>query len=240
MSKLSCLLGSHQWNGCKCTDCDKTRDKDHDWSKDCSRCQKCNAIRDESYHDWSKDCCRCYKCRAVRDESFHDWSKNCERCAKCKETRDVGHRWSKNKKYCLDCGIQHAYCKFRKLHLEGETVYQICVECGREQKWSPKVKPSNIPGRKIFVPDYSSLVLDESYIQKKDRDLDIPEDTIVLPYNHWDCPICGNHFSNCGSSGAISKFTHVPKGGAPTGGFFWWKLVEHCNRIFLISNSGNY
>jgi hypothetical protein len=250
-----CQLGSHQWDGCKCTECGKTRDKDHDWSmNDCNRCFKCGKTRADSHnwvgctcevcgklrdeaHDWKG--CKCKKCGKVRDQE-HDWSKDCERCANCGQTREVGHRWSDDKKYCLSCGIQHPYCKFKKLRLDGNNIYQICEECGREQLWSPKIEASKTPGCKIFIPDYSRLKLDESYIQKKDRAIQIPEDTIVLPFDNWMCPVCGNHFSDCGSSGAISKFICVPKGGAPTGGYFWWKIVQHCNRNYLISNRGNY
>jgi len=53
------------WVGCRCTQCNKTRDEQHDWSKDCEKCSKCGKIRVE-YHVWNG--CECSKCRKIRDE----------------------------------------------------------------------------------------------------------------------------------------------------------------------------
>lgn len=42
---FKCTFGMHDWDGCKCTSCGKTRDEVHDWSKDCEKCSKCGAMR---------------------------------------------------------------------------------------------------------------------------------------------------------------------------------------------------
>ncbi len=43
---FKCKIGLHSWNGCKCSDCEKTRDEQHDWSNDCEKCSKCGKTRD--------------------------------------------------------------------------------------------------------------------------------------------------------------------------------------------------
>jgi hypothetical protein len=42
---VSCTLGLHNWNGCKCIKCGKVRDEGHDWGKDCKKCERCGATR---------------------------------------------------------------------------------------------------------------------------------------------------------------------------------------------------
>ncbi len=81
MSKIKCLFGNHQWEGCKCMSCGQVRDSQHLWSK----CK----------------CALCGKVRAVK-ESEHDWS-GCK-CSLCGETRDWGHEWGDAK--CLKCGAR--------------------------------------------------------------------------------------------------------------------------------------
>lgn len=76
---LSCLIGFHQWNGCICSKCQRSRDEGHDWSKDCEKCSQCGATR-QNVHQW--DGCKCSKCGKTRDEG-HDWSNNNGKCSKC-------------------------------------------------------------------------------------------------------------------------------------------------------------
>lgn len=38
---ISCAVGFHKWDGCKCSVCAKTRDQGHDCSKDCEKCARC-------------------------------------------------------------------------------------------------------------------------------------------------------------------------------------------------------
>jgi uncharacterized protein (TIGR02145 family) len=97
---LKCKIGFHTWKGCKCNDCGKIRDVQHDWSKDCEKCSKCGKI--ESHHDWSKDCEKCSKCGKI--ESHHDWSKDCEKCSKCSATREKQHDWTQDCEKCCKCG----------------------------------------------------------------------------------------------------------------------------------------
>ena len=38
---VTCILGFHKWDGCRCSRCEAVRDKDHKWDGDkCSRCGK--------------------------------------------------------------------------------------------------------------------------------------------------------------------------------------------------------
>jgi len=58
---IRCIIGAHPWKGCKCTQCDKTRDEHHDWSKDCEKCHRCGKIRDVK-HNWGENNEKCLKC----------------------------------------------------------------------------------------------------------------------------------------------------------------------------------
>lgn len=42
---IKCTLGFHTWNGCKCSQCGKTRAEQHDWSKNREKCSKCGLER---------------------------------------------------------------------------------------------------------------------------------------------------------------------------------------------------
>ena len=95
---ISCLLGKHDWDKCKCTKCSKIRDQDHDWSEDCECCNHCGAIRKDA-HQW--DGCKCKNCGKTRD-SEHDWSKDCEQCSRCGGIRKDAHQWDGCK--CNNCG----------------------------------------------------------------------------------------------------------------------------------------
>ncbi len=53
---MACLFG-HQWNGCKCEKCGKTRDENHSW--DGCKCTVCGQTRNAE-HDWKDGhCLRC-------------------------------------------------------------------------------------------------------------------------------------------------------------------------------------
>ena len=76
---IRCLLGTHAWEGCKCLTCRKTRDEGHDWSKDCEKCARCGAAR-QNTHQWQG--CKCPVCGQNRNEA-HDWGKNLKKCSIC-------------------------------------------------------------------------------------------------------------------------------------------------------------
>jgi len=59
---FKCKIGMHSWNGCKCSDCERTRDDQHDWSKDCEKCFKCGKTR-KSLHKW--DGYKCSQCGRI-------------------------------------------------------------------------------------------------------------------------------------------------------------------------------
>ncbi|MBA3036549.1 MAG: ankyrin repeat domain-containing protein [Desulfobacterium sp.] len=115
---ISCVVGLHNWDGCKCRKCGKVRDEGHDWSKDCEKCARCGVTRQNSHnwkgckcelcgktrdqdHDWVKDCERCWKCGATRKDA-HDWKADCEHCSRCSVTRSNTHQWDGCK--CIKCG----------------------------------------------------------------------------------------------------------------------------------------
>ena len=78
---IMCLLGLHRWQGCKCSACGKTRDKGHDWTRDCERCEACGTTRAEA-HVWNG--CRCSACGMGRDEG-HQWIRD-RKCPGCQQT----------------------------------------------------------------------------------------------------------------------------------------------------------
>jgi len=99
---LYCLFGIHNWDGCKCTKCGKTKDENHEWDKkDCSVCKKCGKIKKEN-HNWDR--CKCLNCGTVRDTE-HIWEKDntstCSKCKRCGKTR-TKHHWDGDK--CIYCG----------------------------------------------------------------------------------------------------------------------------------------
>ena len=95
---LKCLIGIHAWEGCKCPECGKTCDKNHNWNADCEKCSKCGKARDAA-HTWAG--CKCQECGKTRDKD-HDWKADCEKCSKCGKARDVAHAWAGCK--CSKCG----------------------------------------------------------------------------------------------------------------------------------------
>jgi len=54
---VKCLIGFHSWNGCKCSGCGRTRNSEHDWSKNCDRCARCADLRSPSQHLWQGEHC---------------------------------------------------------------------------------------------------------------------------------------------------------------------------------------
>lgn len=86
----------HIWDGCKCTQCEKTRDEQHNWEDNCEKCSVCGSTRYEQ-HEW--DGCKCIKCGEIRDEQ-HEWD-GCK-CLKCSAINSEKHDW--NKEECLKCG----------------------------------------------------------------------------------------------------------------------------------------
>jgi hypothetical protein len=114
---IGCMIGLHNWDGCKCAKCGKVRDEGHDWSQNCEKCARCGkAIT--SVHVWNG--CKCVTCRNTRDEG-HDWSQNCEKCALCDKERQDAHSWDGCE--CSDC---------RKTRDEGHNWNGCkCSKCGR-------------------------------------------------------------------------------------------------------------
>ena len=72
---LKCVIGLHEWAGCTCGKCGRTRDQGHDWSKDCETCAKCGATR-QSDPQWSG--CKCSACGRTRNCSDEDIHSACE------------------------------------------------------------------------------------------------------------------------------------------------------------------
>lgn len=123
---LKCLIGLHEWNGCKCSACGKARDAQHDWSKDCEECARCGK---RSEHKW--DGCTCTVCRKTRDEG-HKWD-GC-RCTTCSETRDEGHTFADSTSCaCSRCGKrrhEREGCKCRRCGMSWHDFSQG-VKCSR-------------------------------------------------------------------------------------------------------------
>ena len=87
---FKCALSLHTWAGCKCSACGKTRDKSHDWRKDCEKCAQCSATQKDG----------------------HSWAKNCEKCSECGKTRSNAHDWSAANSKCAKCGAPNPSIQF--------------------------------------------------------------------------------------------------------------------------------
>jgi len=149
-------MGSHNWTGCKCTACGKTRNEGHDWSKNCEKCAICGmtrSTRDEA-HSW--DGCKCNKCQQVRDEE-HDWTKNCEMCARCGKTRLNAHSWDGCK--CKKCGGEHYIDKCTCMRC-GKTFHtwknDECSLCGLSGSERNKTVACAKCGRTEYVNDFET------------------------------------------------------------------------------------
>lgn len=70
---FKCKIGFHSWDGCKCSQCEKTRDEQHDWSKDCEQCSKCGKTR--KYENIGI-ICSCAKC-SVPEKRIADFFSDC-------------------------------------------------------------------------------------------------------------------------------------------------------------------
>ena len=55
-----CMLGSHKWQGCKCTACEKVRDQQHDWFGPVRQSERGNSR-------WLNKCTWCGKVQDVDD-----------------------------------------------------------------------------------------------------------------------------------------------------------------------------
>ena len=124
---ISCMFGFHNWDGCKCPECGKVRDEEHDWSKDCEKCTKCGKER-QGAHNW--DGCKCTKCR----KDSHDWADDCEKCSKCGEARQNVHKYKWNGCKCELCG------KTRDENHDWSTDCEKCSDCGATRQNSHKWK----------------------------------------------------------------------------------------------------
>lgn len=94
---IKCKLGLHSWNGCKCTICGQTRDKQHDWLENCEKCTTCGKTR-ENNHDWSNDCEKCSKCGNKRSNQHIFEGCKCTVCGK------ENHNWQIQSDGCIRCG----------------------------------------------------------------------------------------------------------------------------------------
>lgn len=124
---ILCYFGLHEWRRCKCMNCGKTCDTDHDWSQGC-KCSICGKTRDEE-HDWSQDCKTCSICGKTRDVE-HDWSQDCEYCSRCGKTGIKAHVWQGCQ--CRYCGKEnpngHLLTNDSKLAREAEAFADAHIE----------------------------------------------------------------------------------------------------------------
>jgi len=130
---FKCKIGLHSWNGCKCSKCGKTRDEQHNWSKDCKKCSNCGKTR-ENQHDWKG--CKCSKCGITRDEQ-HNWSKDCDNCSICGKRRYDAHDWDGC--ICKNCNRLKIYnSSYRDLNKDHNWNYEsaVCNVCGAKMRAS--------------------------------------------------------------------------------------------------------
>lgn len=80
---ITCKIGVHTWDGCKCLKCGKIRDYEHNWSQDCEKCYKCGKKRFTS-HTWNTgDCNSCSQCLKKRNDGHFWYGKVGSVCVRC-------------------------------------------------------------------------------------------------------------------------------------------------------------
>lgn len=78
MGMLLCKMGTHNYVKCRCERCLATRDADHDWNG--CKCSICGKTRQDGEHQWQG--CKCTICGNKRD-SDHVWvGGKCSVCGK--------------------------------------------------------------------------------------------------------------------------------------------------------------
>jgi hypothetical protein len=142
---IKCLFGSHNWDGCKCSECAKIQDKLHKW--DGCKCSICGITRDEQ-HDWSKDCEICAICGNHSSITKHKWDR-CK-CIKCGKTRNEGHSWLKCK--CQICGENRDSCHNWDV--------AKCTICGKQKPAGDALEKSNEIDREQRRVDYLAKILE--------------------------------------------------------------------------------
>ncbi|MFZ4456308.1 MAG: hypothetical protein ACOYOT_08820 [Bacteroidales bacterium] len=137
--QIKCILGYHNWDGCKCTKCGQTRDEQHELSKDCEKCSVCEkSILNR--HKW--DGCKCSICGKTRDEQHTLSNKFCNKCTKCnkliKDNLNTSfvfggvllnelHDWNKDCEKCSKCGIS------RDEQHDWSEDCEKCSKCGKHR-----------------------------------------------------------------------------------------------------------
>jgi Zn ribbon nucleic-acid-binding protein len=58
---IRCFFGFHDWQGCKCRRCGKTRAEGHHWESDCELCALCGSTRDGFHEIRDNRCAKCGK-----------------------------------------------------------------------------------------------------------------------------------------------------------------------------------
>ncbi len=144
---LKCLLGAHDWNGCKCYKCGRTHNKGHNWNG--CKCYKCGRTRDDE-HAWRADCEKCSVCGKTRD-GRHDWREDCQKCSICGKTSREQHKWRSGK--CDSC---------QQVLYSGPTFKMLLISVSRSDALLPFIRmaasqtgivPKDIPQHKHWIEE---------------------------------------------------------------------------------------
>lgn len=96
---LKCMMGLHQWNGCKCAICKKIRKQQHTWNDTGCLCTTCG----QENHDWED----------ISPESNRCVLNGGEQCTECynapiKNCSKLPHRIYVRSFRCKKCGAEKA------------------------------------------------------------------------------------------------------------------------------------
>ncbi len=186
---LLCKIKGHNWDGCKCTRCNETRDSMHKFEPLKNKCAK-----------------RCVKC-GKEVEIPHTWEKEgCEaRCRVCGKT-ETRHTWHAHK--CTVCGIYdnelvklftQQYVNVNDIavsrlfdSLDQETLTELALkaQCSYVQHaaWERVIEP----GLLLKIKDGTDNDYIRRLISKKFRCPNCGEELSVNDMKHCRCGSCGN------------------------------------------------
>ena len=112
---MACFF--HKWDGCKCTKCGQTRDKQHEWEN--CKCKKCG----EEIHDFKEK--KCTRCGAVIEYIPDTLCSYCNGAGYIEEEGFTNGDWGSWTRTCPSCNGEKIESKGYTLITYSDGSYSI-------------------------------------------------------------------------------------------------------------------